>query len=239
MQLVTWNVQWATPRSGRAPHLLSRIARHDPDVVCLTEADAGLLSESGHSICSGPDSGYGIREGRRKVVLWSRRPWSNIDALGDAALPPGRFVSGITSTPLGAVTVVGVCIPWFGSRTESWRGARAMAPWGDHETYLAGLGRVLGRIPGKRAIVIGDFNQSLGPTSRAPSRLRQALLAALPPGMRIVTAGLTFGVRHTIDHVVLSADLDALTVTALNNRRPGLRLSDHFGVAAHVSRRHP
>ena len=50
--VVTWNVEWATPRSwSRRDEILRRIERHQPDVICLTEADVMLLSDkAGHTI---------------------------------------------------------------------------------------------------------------------------------------------------------------------------------------------
>ncbi len=74
-------------------------------------------------------------------------------------------------------------------------------------------------------IAIGDFNQSLVSTSPAPAKLRHALRAALPPGMRIVTECLAFDGRHGIDHSALSADLAATSVDTLSNLHPGLGLS--------------
>jgi len=232
---ITWNVKWATPHSRRASHLLDRIDRHEPDVICLTETHHNLHKRPGYTICSQPDYGYPVRHGHRKVLLWSRARWRGVDVLGVDTLPPGRFVSGVTATPLGDVTVVGVCIPWFGSRTEAWRGDARMRRWEDHERYLDGLRQVLERIPQERAIVIGDFNQIIGPASSAPTRLRSALPGALPPGMRIVTADIDFGGRSNIDHIALTADL-AATTTPLSNLREGKELSDHFGVMAHVSK---
>ena len=61
MKAVTWNVEWATPRSRRTTEILSRIDRHAPEVVCLTETDVGLLSQRGYTICSQPDAGYKIK----------------------------------------------------------------------------------------------------------------------------------------------------------------------------------
>jgi len=235
LSIITWNVEWATPRSPRTPHLLSRIDRHAPDVICLTETHHDLLSQRGNSICSRPDSGYGIKKGRRKVVLWSRQPWREVDDLGIDILPPGRFVSGVTQTPLGDVTVVGVCIPWFGSRSEKWRGDARKKHWEDHESYLDGLRQVLAGFPAERVIVIGDFNQSIGPTSRAPVKLRSALQSAFPQDMRIVTSDIAFEGRTSIDHIALSADLAATSMSPLSNLREGKKLSDHFGVAARLS----
>ena len=121
LKLVNWNVEWATPGSQRTPEILSRVYEHDPQVVCLTETDDGLLSQDGHTICSQCDYGYPIKKGRRKVMLWSREPWKQVDNVGIDSMPPGRFVSGVTQTSVGEVTVIGICIPWFGSRTEAKR----------------------------------------------------------------------------------------------------------------------
>ena len=237
LSIVTWNVEWATPhpRSRRTPEIRARIERRTPEIVCLTESDAHLLSASGHTICSQPDAGYGAKGARRKVVLWSVKPWEQVDCVGSDSLPPGRFVSGVTSTSLGPVKVVGVCIPWFGSRTEPRRGPERRKRWEDHERYLDGLAEVLGRFPAERLIVMGDFNQVIGPGSRAPGRLQSALQDAFPSGMTIATETLSFEGRRSIDHMALSDDLKAECVEAIGNFHEGRRLSDHFGVAASLS----
>ncbi|MDE0138682.1 MAG: hypothetical protein OXM57_09110 [bacterium] len=41
--------------------------------------------------------------------------------------------------------------------------------------------------------------------------------------------------RASIDHIALSADLAATSMSPLSNLRAGKKLSDHFGVAARVS----
>lgn len=235
LTVLNWNVEWATPRARRTRHILDRIARHAPDVVCLTETHEDLLASHGHAICSRPDAGYGLKPGRRKVMLWSREPWERVDDLGEDSMPPGRFVAGVTETSLGAVTVVGVCIPWFGSRAEARRGCERKDRWEDHAKYLDGLRRVLERGASERVIVMGDFNQTIGEGSRAPAELRQALQAALPRGMAIATSDLKFEGRPNIDHVALSGDLVAQSVEAISNRHEGRDLSDHFGVVADVT----
>ena len=111
MKLVNWNVEWTTPRSSRRAEILRRIAAHEPEVVCLTETHIDLLPD-GYVIASNPDYGSPIKEGRRKVLLWSRTPWEQSDDVGKRSLPPGRFVSGVTDTSIGTVSVIGVCIPW-------------------------------------------------------------------------------------------------------------------------------
>ena len=237
MKVLNWNVQWATPRSRRSGEILRRIDLHAPEVVCLTETNDRLLSRGGHTICSRPDYGYPLKKGRRKIMLWSREPWEEVDDLGIESMPPGRFVSGVTQTSLGAVTVIGICIPWFGCRTEARRGPERKARWEDHEQYLGCLTDYLGRVVAKRLIVMGDFNQVIGKGSRAPVRLQASLRAAFPPGMTIVTSELAYQGRKSIDHVALSDDLAAGSVDAVSNDHEGRRLSDHFGVVVDVSAR--
>ena len=156
-------------------------------------------------------------------------------AKGTNSLPPGRFVSGVTRTPAGEVRVVGVCIPWFGSRTEKRRGPERKRQWEDHAQYLAGLAEVLAREPATRLIVMGDFNQAIGTGSRAPAELRSALHNAFPRGMSIATADLTFRGRANIDHIAVSEGLTVGSVAAISNLHDGKPLSDHFGVVAGVS----
>ncbi len=235
LKLVNWNVEWATHRAPRGPEILRRIHAHAPDIVCLTEAGVGLLAQPGHAIGSQPGSGYGVRQDRRKVILWSREPWQSFDDVGLDWLPPGRFVSGVTRTSVGEVRVVGVCIPWFGSRTEKKRGPQQKRQWEDHAQYLAGLTEVLARDSATRLIVMGDFNQAIGPGSRAPAELRAALRDAFPPGMSIATADLTFQGRGSIDHIAVSEDLTVESIAAISNLHDGKPLSDHFGVAAGFS----
>ena len=235
LRLVNWNVEWATPTSGRSAEILRRVDHHAPEVICLTETHTGLLPQAGHTICSQPDYGYSTSQVRRKVLLWSREPWEQVDDLGIDSMPPGRFVSGVTQTSVGEVTVIGVCIPWFGSRTEARRALERKLQWEDHEQYLAGLTEVLRQGSEKRLIVMGDFNQIIGPGSRPRAELRSALLGAFPPSMAIATSALSFRGRSCIDHIALSEDLTCETLGVISNIYRERKLSDHFGVVAGLS----
>ncbi|MCY3656111.1 MAG: endonuclease/exonuclease/phosphatase family protein [Chloroflexi bacterium] len=213
--------------------ILDRIDRRKPELVCLTEAHAELLQ--GHVVTAHEDYGIRpIRDGWRKVVLWSKEPWQAVDEVGDAAMPPGRFVAGVTRTSLGDVTVIGICIPYSHALVES-RGYRA---WQAHEEYLACLTRILQRASTERVIVMGDFNQRIGEGGRAPLRLQAVLRDAFPRGMTIATAAVGFEGRKTIDHIALSDDLVVESLDVVSNiRDDGGKLSDHFGVAAEVTAR--
>ena len=168
-------------------------------------------------------------------MLWSREPWEQVDDVGIDSMPPGRFVSGVTQTSVGEVTVIGVCIPWFGSRTEARRTLERKMRWEDHEQYLASLAEVLRLGSAKGLILMGDFNQIIGPESRARPELRLALQGAFPPSMTIATSGLAFLGRRSIDHIALSEDLAVESLDVISNIHDGRRLSDHFGVVADVS----
>ena len=237
MKLVNWNVEWATPRSPRTAEMLSRIDSHNPDIVCFTEAHSGLLSRDGHTVTAQADYGYAISEHRRKVMLWSKEPWARVDDVGAESLTPGRFVSGVTQTSQGDVTVMGICIPWFGSRTQASRGLERKLRWQDHEEYLAALTELLRHAPTNRLIVMGDFNQVIGEGSHARRDLREALASAFPSTMRIVTADLVFEGRKSIDHIAVSEDLAVDFLAPISNVQGDKRLSDHFGTVAEIAPR--
>jgi len=238
LRALTWNVEWAAPGSPRGTEILNRIEQHSPEVVCLAETNDKLLSQTGHCVSSQPDYGYPVKADRRKVMLWSQEPWAEVDDIGIESMPPGRFVSGVTQTSVGNIRVVGVCIPWFGSRTEPRRGQERKLRWEDHAQYLAGLTEVLGQGSSEQLIVMGDFNQAIGPGSRAPLSLQLALQDAFPPNVSIVTSELEFQGRGTIDHIALSDDLTVDSLAVVSNIHEERRLTDHFGVAVEVSGGH-
>ena len=235
VRVVNWNVQWAALRSVRTPEILRRIDALAPEIVCLTETHDQLLSRDGYSISAQADYGYGDKGARRKVVLWSRQPWRDVDDLGHESLTPGRFISGITQTSIGDVTVMGICIPWFGSRTEARRGAERRERWEDHQQYLGALTDLLARQPVRPTIIMGDFNQVIGQGARAPVHLREALKDAFSTNLEIVTAGVSFEGRRNIDHIALSGDLACESVEPISNIHDGKKLSDHYGIVATVS----
>lgn len=226
LTVATWNCEWRLPGSADAKLIREGLDVHAPDTICLTEAYAGLL-EGGYLIESEPDYGYPLVEGRRKVLLWSRHPWERVDRIGHADLPPGRFVAGRTATPLGAVSMVGVCIPWREAHVRS--GSRNRELWQDHLAYLDGLQQVLARLDGP-VLVVGDFNQRV-PRLWSPVHVYEAIEAALD-GFKVATAGPIAPIRKAaIDHVAHRSDMTAREVVGLSNIAPdGHTISDHFGL---------
>ena len=229
LKLINWNVDWAT--GEKASEIVRRVEQHDPDVLCLTETQTELWTQEGHTICSQPDYGYSIKEGRRKVLLWSKEPWEHLDDLGSESLPPGRFVSGVTQAPIGDVAVIGVCIPWSRSRVDT----SGVKQWEDHRQYLAAFAHVLRRLYSKRLIVVGDFNQKIRKGSGEPGSLLSALQCAFSPRMTIATTALAFQGDRTIDHIALGEDLAAESLGVISSIYGETKLSDHFGVVAELS----
>lgn len=236
MSLLTWNLAWKARHSRSGRILADRIAACGSDVACLTETMLDFPAEDGHVIAAEEDYGYRIVSGRRKALLWSRSPWRKTDFVGSPDLPRGRFVRGETDTPIGAVTVVGICIPW--SHAHVTGGRRDRTPWEDHCAYLRHLDPILRDIDGP-LVVMGDFNQRI-PRIRGNVEAEALLRAALGP-LTIATRGpIPVGGevdhRAAIDHIAHDTSLTARAVTGLSNFKDGRQLSDHFGVAVTLGR---
>lgn len=222
-----WNVQWATPRSKRAPHIQKILRDLEADVLVVTEGVEGILPEGGHVVTSGEDYGYPIKKGRRKVILWSRNPWTNVDAVGSDKIPTGRFVQARTSTPIGELHVMGVCIPWSAAHVSS--GRKDRKNWQDHLSFLAGLEELKAETH-ERLIVAGDYNQRV-PRDRQPKRAFEALERTFE-SLQIATQGEVPGSTGLlIDHVAHGEKLEASDVKAWPKKTAdGVNLSDHDGV---------
>ena len=230
MICLTWNLEWKSPKSRAGGLILERIAAIAPDVACYTEVVREMVPE-GHHIEADSDYGYPHQGDRRKVILWSRYPWTEIDIVGDDEMPTGRFVAGVT----GGIRFVGVCIPWRSAHVASGRRDRRL--WEDHLAYCRGLGRVLARFSeeDRPLCVLGDFNQTI-PCIRQPGSVAKALADALPEGFVVVTEGLRDAERKPlIDHIAVSRGLP-ISVTQIVARiaDDGTPLSDHAGVVARL-----
>lgn len=234
MKLVNWNLEWANPDYSRGQELERRLIEQAPDVAVLTETAADFMAGAGHTICSEPRPLFKGAPRRRKVVIWSRNPWRDVDADGGGTLTDGRFVRGVTDTPLGPLEVWGVCIPWQDSHVRT--GTCDKRRWEDHLDYLRDLGRLLREEP-KTAprIVAGDFNQRI-PRKRNPQYAYDALIETFEALTIATTGELDADARQTIDHVAHSSDLSASPVTVLSELDGDCRLSDHFGVSVELSR---
>ena len=228
----TWNVEWASPRSARFETVRAVIREQQADVFCVTEGQRAVLPDEGHVIESQADYGYPMKPHRRKVLLWSRHDWRNVDPIGHEDLPTGRFIAGTTVTPIGDCRVFGVCIPWADAHVRTGRKDRAR--WEDHIAYLHALRQILNAQAEDPTVVLGDFNQRV-PRLRQPQRVFDELMRTFD-GWQIATEGQEPGVDElVIDHVVLDNQLRGQGVCVwTRNDECGKSLSDHTGVTARV-----
>ena len=229
VRIGTWNTEWRRPNKPNGKIIGEKLAATDCDILCVTEGFAGILPAGGHVIDAGEDWGCPIKPGRRKVLLWSKQPWTpHTHALGSKEIPKGRFVAGTTETTSGArLTVVGVCIPWSDSHVRTCRKNRKR--WEDHEAWLAGFEKLRGRFLDSPTVVLGDFNQRI-PRTRAPHRVYGSLKQAFE-GFKFATEGDLPGGLRAIDHIAHTPDLTPLCVEIWPKKcTGGTKLSDHFGV---------
>ena len=232
MICLNWNIRWADDQSPRGREIIEAIEELNPDVACLTETTLGIVPATGHRIEAGLDWGYQHDGTRRKVVLWSKEPWSEIDQVGSESMPGGRFVSGVTQ----GIRFVGVCIPWRDAHVTS--GRRDRAPWEDHLYFLSGLSAVLGRYQdaAEPLCIVGDYNQRI-PRKYQPINVAEALSTVLGESLIVATAGRTDNEgKQLIDHYSHTANL-AVEITEIIPRISdgGTDLSDHVGVVASVA----
>lgn len=229
MKCLTWNLEWASPASKRLALIQRRIADVDPDVVCYTEVIRSTVPKEGFMIEASPDYGYSNTGEKRKVILWSKSPWTEFDDNGGPNLPTGRFVSGVA----GGIRFVGVCIPWRDAHVKT--GRRDRNPWEDHLLYCRELGRILKTFSRSELpiCVLGDYNQRI-PRQFQPQHVFDALLEAIPKQFRIATKGMIDkDGKSLIDHITVSPDLNLTIEEIIPRISPdGTRLSDHVGVFA-------
>lgn len=235
LNIVLWNIEFRESGSPDGRELQKRIMECSPDIVCITEGYPDFL-ELPHLVVAGADYGYPNRDGRRKVMLWSRTPWVDADPSGDSDLPPGRYVAASSATAVGPIRVHGICIPWAQAHVHS--GRRDRRPWDEHRQFVAGLGRMLrSEDPSRATLVLGDYNQRL-PRRYTPMEVHRELQAAFPSSLRCATEGAIEPLRKaSIDHLHHSLDLEMAFVRSLSNVGPsGRPLSDHFGLHIQLRR---
>ena len=74
LRIATWNLEWATPGSGRHERAVRHLVGLDADIIVTTEDSVHEWDAYPHRIDGGPDWGYPIKGQRRKVIAWSRTP---------------------------------------------------------------------------------------------------------------------------------------------------------------------
>lgn len=245
MRILNWNTEFVSPRAKSDKFELIRetIAAYDADVVCLTEAYPQAMPDCGYLIKSN-ESGPVKAEagGARKVLLWGRSEWSDVDLIGSKRLPEGRFASAHTVVDGVRWRFLGMCIPYFGYRAnKKYWGDEAMRTWQGAEIYLESLASDV--LPQaryeRRTILLGDYNLHIPPgkTSRQTKAASQ-ICGTTFADWNIVTAGELDDPaldKRFIDHIALSEDIVLRSMRFISRfAEDGTRLSDHNGVCIDV-----
>lgn len=233
LRIACWNTEWRAAGSWQGAYIRRTLLAAGADIVCCPEASQGFLAPHLNGVASQPDYGYPMKPGRRKVTLWSKAPWSDVDDVGSADLPGGRFVSAVTDTPIGSVRVVGICVPWASAHVST--GRRDRRKWEDHGLYLRGLGALLAALPQDcPTIVIGDVNQSI-PRQSAPVEKFAELNATLA-GYEVWTRGVVPGLEKLpVCHIMGLAQFDLKAVLGYSRDVQGRPVSDHDGLLVAVT----
>ena len=235
IRIGTWNTALRAPKGEIGENIRGKLAAAECDVLCVTEGSEGILPDRGHVIDAGEDWGCPIKEGRRKVLLWSKQHWTRHTyaclemSQEEKESHKGRFVAGTTQSASGErLTVIGVCIPWPDAHVRTCRKDRKR--WQEHKLWLAGFEKLRCRLPESRTVVLGDFNQTI-PRTRAPKEVFNALTAAFA-SFKFATEGAFFDCLMTIDHIAYTRDLHfpPSSIKFWPKYDDGLYLSDHCGV---------
>ncbi len=224
IRVATWNVSWTGRGSKHFEESQRRVAEIDAGILVLTESTDDLVPAGGYVARGGPDWGYEERPSRRKVLLWSR--WPVTDVSNEISEPGGRHVSATVLSPIGPVRVHAVCVPWSMAHVSG--GHENRKPWEDHITFLNALGEVLaleaedpatGELP---LIVAGDINQREQPRPYANAKARMLWAKVLgDAGLKVVTD------QAMIDKIATGPGLLASDPALF----PPEKMSDHHAVS--------
>lgn len=226
--VATWNTEWAPTAGRRGPHVRERLADASADILVVTEGSSGLLPDGGYVVDAGNDWGYEDKPQRRKVLLRSCWPLTDVDRLttGGGA---GRVVTALATAPAGPIRILAVCIPW--ARAHVSTGRRDATAWSEHLDCLDQIEELAECFdPSTPTVVAGDFNQRI-PRVLQPARVADRLAEVMGRWM-IHTAG---DVEHgpLIDHV--ASNLTCTGVRTWSGHVAELKLSDHSGVVCRLA----
>ena len=204
LNISCWNSDWATPSSMRGKFFIDKF---DSDIICLTEGYENLLPKDGYIISSHEDYGYKTKKGRKKVILWSKNKWTEVNQIGSKEIPTGRFISGVT----GGIRIIGICIPWRFAHVST--GRKDRKPWEDHLSFIQNLS-----FSNEKTIILGDFNQYI-PKTNQPEIVFSSLKKMID-GFNLLTSNMG------LIHIVISNDLKAESIKKIATENN----SDHDGI---------
>jgi len=225
MNILTWNLERKKVNTPYGKLAIQHLFQQVPDVMAISETWTDFPTHGGYTAHSQHPKGH-FADDERKILIWSKHPWTEIDNVGDKGLPIGRFVSGVTLTEVGEIRVVGVCIPYH--MADVVHGTKDKKPWEQHKVFLEILPSILQGYS-RPVIIAGDFNQRIPKVKygnhEAALKMQQAF-----KNYNIVTQGIIDGLsRAGIDHIAINKQLSAKKVWGWSNIVNQNRLSDHDG----------
>ncbi len=236
ISVVLWNVQADQRTAERTRRIRARLEALDGDLVCLNEAFPGDVPTNpppGHLLTSGLSDWRAEQRGARKVVLYHRAGWQDVDEVGSPLLPEGRFVAGTFDLGGRPVRVLGIAPPYHAYRAEARWGERRRRLWQGNEDYWRALGADVLPHVCLPSILLGDFNVQLPPVSypRPGSSAHQLCQSALDR-YSVATANIPPEGealdKPLVCHVAYSPELELVDCTVFSRfDGDGLELSDH------------
>lgn len=234
LHLANWNLEWSSSRQKRHAIIEQLVHASSPDVACFTEINTDTVPLEGNHIFSDSDYGYPSQNtSRRKVMLSSSQPWTEIDPIGSDKLPPGRYISGLTH----GIRFIGVCIPWHDAHVST--GQKNKQRWQDHLTYLQELSPTIQSYLANDTplCIMGDYNQRI-PKGWQPQHLLDALQHCFKD-LTIHTTGITDPEdKHLIDHTATSPQMTYQIQGFYPKMQAPTKLSDHTGHHGVLNRAH-
>ena len=239
----TWNLQLPVAEKRRIAMRL-HTDQENADIWVLTETHDGFSPghEFHHSSLSGRDGGNGTAH--RWVSIWSKHRLEKLDTTDRKRTAAVRVIPANAAPYL----VYGTVLPWKGDNWEGNPSAGGLAFKKALETQFHDWVALQKAYPADEFFLLGDFNQDLVSQPRYYGSLsnRQALEVALEKaGLKVITGEANDPIRRDsypcacIDHICIKTDsqwtLDA-TNRWPNRDTPDRAISDHFGVAATLSR---
>ena len=230
MRVLTWNLERRKVEITYGKLATNHLFFQAPDVMAITETRTNFPKNDGHTIWAQHPNGH-FDDDERKVLLWSKTPWSDVDDVGDENLPVGRFISGITESRIGKIRVVGICIPYHMADVS--HGTKDKKPWEQHIDFLKILPSILEKYT-HPIVIAGDFNQRY-PLVKYGNKEAAKKMAETFSKYEIVTKGIIDGMSKAgIDHISIDNNLQTKSIWGWPNVIDGTRLSDHDGAGCEL-----
>ncbi len=171
-------------------------------------------------------------ETERKVVLWSRSQWGDVQCPEDIAAF-GGVISGETEANGIRYRVIGLCIPYASASPLGQHPKRRM--WEQHKDFLNALSLYIPSLDlSVPTITLGDFNRTI-PSSWG-SKSAYAYLIEILTDFAVLTAGLADEQgKRSVDHICVNFDYSKLEIASLwRGAENGKKRSDHSGVFINI-----